>query len=135
MPAKQRIDVIALSSVHGLEISLRKEAGARNVPILYALRQIQVGDLHLRVLLQRKLNCLFQRQLQRINVLPSRAPKAKEHGEDQEDERAKDGVFGATRSIRISSLFPAAARDFFDDRFGHKSGSDQLCPLAVNLCE
>jgi hypothetical protein len=54
-----------------LKTGLRQESGARHVLVLLALGHVQVGDLHLRILMQRQLHGVAQREAQR-GIFPAR---------------------------------------------------------------
>ena len=61
-----------VDAVHGLAgaaADLRQEGGARDVAILLALRHAQVGQNHLRILLERQLDGVAQGELERRRFL------------------------------------------------------------------
>src|ERR1039457_4179427 len=62
----------------GLEAGLRQESGARQGLVLLALRYVQVGHLHLRILIQRQLYGVVQREPYRRGVLRTETSSRRE---------------------------------------------------------
>ena len=82
--AEKSLDVGPLHPLIGLEICLRQQPGSRQRRVLLAVRQVQRRDLHLRILFQRRLHRIVQRQLQRGRRLPAQHHRTRQNQHRQQ---------------------------------------------------
>ena len=76
------MDIDAIYGFRHAAVGLREQAGPRQAAVLLALRDLQVRQDYLRVLLERQSDGVFQRELQRRGVLRERGPRQRQGERD-----------------------------------------------------